>query len=235
MWSMIIGSVIGSFMWCVMDNEGSLLRRSHCQSCGKSLGWYELIPVLSYFMQRGRCRLCRQRIPVSHVVVEVLFALMFLLLTARPDEMTANCVLLICFLVPLAIYDTYHFRIPDHMTFLFFLLLLIFNVEQLLDFGHLLSAGLMILLLHLFYFLTGSIGYGDVKLLSVMSLFLPWPYFVLIFMLTYVIGGIAAIIFLCYKNQLKKIPFVPFIATSTMIVLFYYDELYSIYFGGFLT
>lgn len=233
MWSLIIGSIIGSFMLCVLNHESSLLRRSHCLSCGKDLEWYELIPVVSYIVQRGRCRGCRRRIPVNHLVIELLFALMFLLMTAQYDEMTPNRIILICFLIPLAIYDIHHFRIPNHMILLFFLLLLIFNFHQ-LTINHLFISLFLIVMLHLFYFLTHSIGYGDVKLLSIMSLFLSWEYFVYIFMLTYITGGVAAIIFLFYKKGLKKIPLVPFIAASTMIVLLYFDELHSIYFGGFI-
>ncbi|TDM13026.1 prepilin peptidase [Macrococcus lamae] len=234
MWAIIVGSMMGSFMLCVLYAEDTLLRRSQCDHCGKFLTWHELIPVVSFILQKGKCRSCGQPIPGNHIITELLFALLFLLFTVHIDDMTGNRILLICFLVPLAIYDTHHFRIPNHMTVLFFLLLLIFNFDQLFNFSHLLYSSVLILLLHLFYFLTKGIGYGDIKLLAVMSLFLPWQYFILIFMLSYIIGGIAAIIFLFYKNQLKKIPLVPFITTSTIIVLIYYDELHSIYFGGFI-
>lgn len=36
--------------------------RSYCPNCEHQLHWYELIPVLSYVYQGGKCRNCKQRI-----------------------------------------------------------------------------------------------------------------------------------------------------------------------------
>ncbi|RYY24655.1 MAG: prepilin peptidase [Sphingomonadales bacterium] len=71
-----LGLILGSFIATIAIRwpEGrSVARgRSACDSCGKVLRPVELIPVLSYVLQRGKCRACGARIAPSHVVVELL-------------------------------------------------------------------------------------------------------------------------------------------------------------------
>jgi prepilin signal peptidase PulO-like enzyme (type II secretory pathway) len=50
----------------------SLSGRSHCMSCRHTLSWYELIPVLSFLFQRGKCRHCHVRLSVQYPIVEVI-------------------------------------------------------------------------------------------------------------------------------------------------------------------
>ncbi|OAN62783.1 prepilin peptidase [Sphingomonas sp. TDK1] len=71
----LLGSVFGSFIatgairW--PEGRGVAQGRSACDSCGTSLGAAELVPVLSYIVQRGRCRHCAARIAPSHWLTEV--------------------------------------------------------------------------------------------------------------------------------------------------------------------
>jgi prepilin signal peptidase PulO-like enzyme (type II secretory pathway) len=57
-----LGMALGSFLELVLDRlprgESLLWPPSHCRTCGHRLGVDELIPVISYLAQRGRCRAC---------------------------------------------------------------------------------------------------------------------------------------------------------------------------------
>jgi leader peptidase (prepilin peptidase) / N-methyltransferase len=57
-----LGMALGSFFEVVLDRlprgESLLWPPSHCRSCGHRLSADELIPVISYLAQRGRCRVC---------------------------------------------------------------------------------------------------------------------------------------------------------------------------------
>jgi prepilin signal peptidase PulO-like enzyme (type II secretory pathway) len=48
-------------------------------SCEKTLKWYELIPVVSFFAQIGRCRSCKAKISWQYPLVELAGGLVFLL------------------------------------------------------------------------------------------------------------------------------------------------------------
>jgi leader peptidase (prepilin peptidase) / N-methyltransferase len=62
----LFGGAVGSFAGVIATRglRGSLSGRSHCDSCGRSLSWYELIPIVSYPMLRGRCRTCHARVGI---------------------------------------------------------------------------------------------------------------------------------------------------------------------------
>jgi leader peptidase (prepilin peptidase)/N-methyltransferase len=76
----LFGGAIGSFA-CVVKSRGiraSLRGRSHCDSCGRTLVWYELIPLISYPALRGRCRTCHARVRLGVYIWEVGGALLAL-------------------------------------------------------------------------------------------------------------------------------------------------------------
>jgi leader peptidase (prepilin peptidase) / N-methyltransferase len=55
-----LGAAIGSFAGVVALRgfRASLGGRSHCDACGRTLQWYELVPLVSFVALRGRCRSC---------------------------------------------------------------------------------------------------------------------------------------------------------------------------------
>lgn len=77
----IFGACMGSFLNVVAHRsiQGRSWAgndRSICESCGHVLGAFELIPILSWLIQRGKCRHCGAKISVRYVLVEVICALM---------------------------------------------------------------------------------------------------------------------------------------------------------------
>jgi leader peptidase (prepilin peptidase)/N-methyltransferase len=71
----ILGLVFGSFIATVAlrwpQGRSAMQGRSACDSCDKVLGGHELVPLVSFLLQRGRCRGCGARIHVGHLAVEV--------------------------------------------------------------------------------------------------------------------------------------------------------------------
>jgi leader peptidase (prepilin peptidase)/N-methyltransferase len=85
----IFGAAVGSFLNVVIwryEPTGSvfdfknLKGRSHCPHCKKVLRWFELVPVLSFFIQFGRCRSCQNRLSFQYPIVEFVAGLIFLFL-----------------------------------------------------------------------------------------------------------------------------------------------------------
>lgn len=69
----LLGGALGSFAGVVASRglSASLGGRSHCDSCGCTLAWYELVPFISFVVLRGRCRTCGARIGWSAFLWEV--------------------------------------------------------------------------------------------------------------------------------------------------------------------
>lgn len=118
-WFFLLGTVFGSFFNVVIYrfNTGkSLGGRSHCLSCGKTLSWYELLPVISYLAQRGKCRRCSAHITGRYLAVELFTGALFLLVAQTfffdPVLLALNLII-VSLLVIIVVYDLRHMIIPD--------------------------------------------------------------------------------------------------------------------------
>lgn len=71
----LIGMCVASFMNVVIDrvprNESFVKGRSHCDHCGETLKWDDLIPIVSYIFLRGKCRYCHTSIPIRGFLIEI--------------------------------------------------------------------------------------------------------------------------------------------------------------------
>lgn len=71
----VIGACVGSFIGCAIYRVPrgiSLIHgRSHCPSCGKTLGITELVPVASYIYQGGICRSCHAPLSRAYLLAEI--------------------------------------------------------------------------------------------------------------------------------------------------------------------
>ncbi len=78
----ILGLGIGSFLNVVlfrMTTEKKFWNgRSECMYCKHTLLWYELIPVLSFMIQRGKCRQCHHNLSIQYPLVELITACLFI-------------------------------------------------------------------------------------------------------------------------------------------------------------
>ncbi|MEI6479846.1 MAG: prepilin peptidase [bacterium] len=77
----LFGTAIGSFSNVLIFRYNPDLNvfspphisgRSHCPKCGHNLSWYELIPIISFLIQGGRCRSCNAKISWQYIIVELI-------------------------------------------------------------------------------------------------------------------------------------------------------------------
>ena len=76
------GGIWASFLECMvwrLQRGIPLSKRSYCPSCGHKLSPLDLVPVFSWFLLGGKCRYCGAKIPVSHTVSEIAFAIISVL------------------------------------------------------------------------------------------------------------------------------------------------------------
>lgn len=120
------GSCIGSFAGALLETNISKRSfwtgRSQCLACRKNLRWYELIPVVSYILQRGKCRKCLSLIPKWVLNIELMngllwmfFGSLFILKGMDLWIIGSHLVILSCLLM-LAIEDMRSFTIPDRLS-----------------------------------------------------------------------------------------------------------------------
>ncbi|MBW2609716.1 MAG: prepilin peptidase, partial [Deltaproteobacteria bacterium] len=87
--SMLFGLVLGSFLnVCIhrIPIKKSIINPpSSCPECGERIRFYDNIPLISYIVLLGRCRYCRQPIPIQYPLVELITGLLSLALFIRHD------------------------------------------------------------------------------------------------------------------------------------------------------
>ena len=128
----LFGAVLGSFLNVLIlryELGGAvfgrhLKGRSHCPHCNKTLSWYELIPIISFIIQLGRCRECRQKISLQYPVVEIMAGVIVAtipqILGFTPFALIWVIALLV--LLVMSFIDVRHYVIPDALTIIIALL-----------------------------------------------------------------------------------------------------------------
>ncbi len=118
----VFGLVCGSFLNAVVHRlpRGIGLahpKRSFCPQCGRSLPWYENIPVASWVWLRGQCAGCSARIPARYPLVEILTAVLFVWLWSNfPPALAAAYMVLVAILIAGTFIDLEHMILPDVLT-----------------------------------------------------------------------------------------------------------------------
>ena len=229
----VFGTIFGSFYNVVGDRlpEGkSIVKpRSHCPKCGHVLKWYELIPVLSYLFQLGKCKSCKSHIPIIHPMFEIFCGIMFML-TYKVFGFTPEALIAITFisvLLILIISDINYYIIPDEILIVGIVLLIIQKFVFMgleVTFDSLLNgttAFVIMLLLKLmgdFIFKKESMGGGDIKLMFLFGFVIGWDMSLLSIFLGSLIGFPISIGILLLKKT-NIIPFGPFLSFGAMIIL----------------
>ncbi|UXV33417.1 prepilin peptidase [Mammaliicoccus sciuri] len=233
----IFGTIIASYMYQLTGvkkvNFHLLTKRSVCESCFTSLKPIDLIPIVSYLALRGKCRYCKKDIPISLLICEVLLGILFLIPILSTVQLNPLLYyFLIIFLIPLTIYDFHHFVIPNHM-------LIIMLVCSIYLFGitreQFFYALFIIMILHTLYFISrGGLGYGDIKLFSLLSLILTISHFILCFMFTFIFAGVLITLYVCItRNKIQKVPLVPFMTLAVIFVQLFQTQLNDYFLGGY--
>lgn len=79
----LIGTCIGSFLNVVIlrafSNESICFPGSKCPSCQKPLKWYHNIPILSFFILKGKCAFCESEISIQYPIIELITGILFVL------------------------------------------------------------------------------------------------------------------------------------------------------------
>ncbi|MEG3030063.1 MAG: prepilin peptidase [Oscillospiraceae bacterium] len=210
--------------------------RSFCEGCGSTLKAIDLIPVFSYIFLNGRCRVCKQKIPVGYFLTEIVGGCICLLCFFRFDfsysTLLASGVGLT--LLCVALVDEKIMTIPDRCQVLLLGLGIIslwvldtpikcriigiFSVSVALVIVNILCQKLLG---------QAAFGGGDIKLTAVCGFLLGWQNMLLAMFIALVFGGGYAIYLLVKKRQRgdTQIPFGPYLAVGIFTAMLYGDTI----------
>jgi leader peptidase (prepilin peptidase)/N-methyltransferase len=228
----IFGAIVGSFLnVCIYRlplGKSVVWPGSACPNCGRSLAWFENLPVLSYLALWGRCRTCQHPIAGRYPLVEALTALMFAAAWSYygPGLLLASRLLFGCALIVLFAIDLEHQLLPNAITlpgivigFVFSLMVGPGWLDSLI--GILVGGGVLYAIAEIYYRVRKEegLGMGDVKMLAMIGAFLGWKLTLVTLMMASLSGSlIGAMLIVTSRGGMKHaLPFGTFLALGSAL------------------
>ena len=254
----LLGTIIGSFLNVIIYrlNTGKSIVYGHsiCMTCGKSLRWYELIPVFSFLVQSGKCRRCKSSISLQYPLVELGTGAIFSLTAYHFLSLTLISywsfvffitlfLLIFSIFIVIIFYDIRHKIIPDVLVYSFitisFLSLFVSSQSGLLSLSlpslwNILSGPILAIPFAFLWFISKGkwMGFGDVKLILGIGWMFPLSSAISSIIISFWIGAIAGLFIMFFsKKKIKmttEIPFAPFLILGALIVFFFNIDIYSL-------
>ncbi len=232
----VFGLAIGSFLNVVSMRYGGdhfvfdpriIGGRSRCPHCGKTLRWFELIPLVSFIIQGGRCRRCGARLSLQYPIVESISAALFVLVPWRIVSFPETILWLLAFflLLLMSAIDARTGIVPDELCVaLGILAVLIGALENALP-SRIIGAAFGFAFFEILFLATRGkgIGMGDVKLALPIGFLFGWPDILLVVGFAFVCGALVGVILIALKKKTIKgtLPFGPFFALGAAITFFF--------------
>lgn len=233
----LLGAIIGSFLnvciYRIPKNESINFPPSHCPKCKERIKWYDNIPILSYLVLRGKCRVCKSKISVQYPIIEALVGIFFVLVYVKFGYSlnTIKYFVFISLLLCVSIIDIKNYYIPDIFSFSLIILgIASANISYLTFEQAYIGASAYAMPFIVIYgfgeyiFKKEAMGFGDVKLACGIGAFLGYLGFYnlyLWFTLTFVLGSLISLGLIGFglKDRKSQIAFAPFMSMSAFVML----------------
>lgn len=237
----LFGSFLNVCIYRIPLEKSVISPGSCCGSCNRPIPWFDNIPIISWFLLRGRCRECGGRYSFRYPLIEFLTPLLVLLLYLR-FALTVSFViysLLVMSLIVITFIDLDHQIIPDEISIpgIIFGFLSSFFLPQPGWFSSLLGIlvgwGSLALVFYSYLWLTGreGMGGGDAKLLAMLGAFLGWSAVPFIILVSSLLGSLIGLTLMTVKGKDRylAIPFGPYLALGGLLYIFYGQRMISWY------
>lgn len=252
----LLGLLLGSFfnvcIWRIPRGESINYPPSHCPRCGKRIRFYDNIPVVSYFVLRGRCRDCGKPISIRYPLVESLTVVLFVVAYAKfgLGWPLLRALVFIGLLVVLAGIDFDHRLLPANISVAG---LLIGLISALLPFFHfpllkafwggVIGAGFILFAWALWRFVLArpfrkigvnqkeGMGWGDLPFTAMIGVFVG-PKGMAVGLAAAVLAGVMVGFISRWLGKTRagqEIPFGPFLALGGLVGLFWGDIIFDLY------
>lgn len=239
----ILGAAIGSFMNVLIvrtpRDESVSFPASHCMSCNTPLRAWHNVPIFSWLFLRGKCSFCGAKISVQYPIIEILSAFIFLF-TAMKLGINLHAfgiALVFTLLLSLSVIDFYYKMVPDSLN-LAALTFAILSATSLGQLGYnftnalLFAGGFTLLRFYLSYALKKeAMGEADIMIAATMGAVLGIQLALVAIFLSALLALPALLLTQSDDEDSKQLPFIPFLAMATWIVLML-DTYVSVYMAG---
>lgn len=203
---------------------------SFCEKCKKELVWYELIPILGYLLQGGKCSKCGYKVPHSYPIFELVNGLTLLILFINFASLEYYFFSQVLFF--LAAYDFYHKGFPKQLMHTFLIMSVLWGLYRYFylsnfDMVVFAAAAFLVVVIILMNLLKRSFGVGDLLIVLMMGFVLNLNEFLSWIFLSIVIAGLFALILVILKKADRKdtIPFVPFMHIAFMMLFLFQPQI----------
>lgn len=256
----VLGTIIGSFLnvvalrWGLPAGRQALVNfggRSICPHCRKILHWYELVPLVSFAVQRGKCRECHARISWQYPLIELWTGLIFVSIfyvVGFSSLLSMSYYLLLtfvfCIYIVITIYDLKNKIIPDSLVYSAILLSVVGRWLLGGSFLDWLSGPAIFSFFALIWFLSRgrAMGFGDAKLGLSVGFLLGAPESLSAIVLAFWVGAIGSLSYIFlnriglpaqagFIKEAKKltmkseVPFAPFIILGAWFALVFHLDI----------
>jgi leader peptidase (prepilin peptidase) / N-methyltransferase len=248
--ALVLGAILGSFINALsfrFNTGRSMGGRSRCMHCGHALSALDLVPVLSYFFLKGRCRYCRARLSTQYPLVELAAALLAFLIYRAHAPLLEGGEWLLCALWLLVwmtllfvvVYDLRHKIIPHSCSvFLTVLAFVILLLEGRIDTVSLLAGpSLAAPLLFISLVSRGrAMGWGDGILQLPLGWLLGFTAGLSALVMAFWAGAVVGVALILWGRALSagrqvtmksEVPFAPFLVLGALIAYFFHVDFFS--------
>lgn len=234
----LFGALFTSFFHVVairIPKGETLLGTSHCDHCDRKLRLIDVLPIIGYILNKGKCNNCHTKIGVKHLIYEItggiLFTLSYLLYGFSIDFYIL--IILLSVLIIETISDIDQMIVIDRIWIIGSIPLILIRIFDKDIWPYLLSSAILFVILLLIavlaraYYKKDALGGGDIKLYIFIGLLLKFPEGILSLFLASLFGLLYGIIFM--KDKDKYLPLVPFISLSVYICYVYGEQMINWY------
>lgn len=257
----ILGTIFGSFLSVLIyrihtEKKGIFFGKSECPHCHKKLKNRDLIPIISFIINKGKCRMCKKPIGLHYLLLEIVTgaALAFIFLIYPFIEFTFTEFthfspefllpfiynsLISLFLIGIFFYDFLYMEIPEIFTFpaIGFVFIATFFLPEPGLFSMVIGGVIAAIFFGFQVWVSKEtwLGIGDMQVGILMGMFLGWERLIVGIIIAYLLGTILSVVLLSAKivKGKSKIPFAPFLVSAMFIMIFFGDFIYKLYLSTF--
>ncbi len=220
LFGLLFGSFLNVLILRIPKEESIVFPASHCFKCNKKLKWWHNIPLISWFLLRGKCYFCKESISIQYPVIEALSALIFALVYYKLQNIPFAIVsgLVFSLLLGLSLIDFRYKAVPDSLNLSALSLAVVsspFVLQNLVN-ALLFAGGFSLLRFYVSYFTKKeALGEADIMIAATIGAMVGLKLGAVAIFLSAVI---ALPVFIIIREKDFEVPFIPFLALALFIV-----------------